>query len=81
MLLTLSSHRPLGQIQNCNITQLVKSLEHKYGFLGKSEGLDGTWVLELTRMSSGTSPPDVGNLSRLFEGAMGFLVKGGISIF
>ena len=32
-------------------------------------------------MTSGISPPDVGVLSRRFEGAMAFLVKGGVSIF
>ena len=33
-----------------------------------------------SRASWGISPPDVGELSRRFEGAMAFIVKGGVSI-
>ena len=41
------------------------------------------WILNdlIKKMSAGISPPDVGDLSRRFEGAMTFLIKGGVSIF
>ena len=74
----------LSRILLCYLSNIVvciqltnKNVKKKY--------INYKWVLRLQRvdeskMSSGISPPDVGDLSRHFEGAIASLVKGGDSI-
>ena len=62
------------QLKICQYTNITKfSIKNYYELFIMQRYL-------LSMMSSGIPPPDVSNLSRRLEGAMAFLVKGGVSI-